>query len=62
VPSEEYEYDGTTYFYKDSEGRKIRWNTKTQEWTPPDQVPGYQLSTYIYIAVPVSMHHNSQVE
>ncbi len=42
MPSEEYEYDGTTYFYKDSEGRKIRWNTKTQEWAPPDQVPGYQ--------------------
>jgi hypothetical protein len=36
--SEQYEYDGTTYFYKDSEGRKVRWNTDKQEWEVGEQV------------------------
>ena len=38
--SEEYAYDGKSYFYKDGEGRKVRWNAEKEEWaTQQQQVP-----------------------
>ena len=37
--SEEYAYDGKSYFYKDGEGRKVRWNAEKEEWATQQQVP-----------------------